>query len=190
MMKDLGWWDGRKDKKGYGHRLDECVERGKPTYCDLSRGGKSGLDLLRSEPELITRLANRLGYHLVLVEARYPRTLIKNQAGTLRLTWENRGVARMFVPTQVSFALLNAKGKVVEVCDATASQPSEWNSDVPVTVADSVQFRQVAEGEYHLAIGIRRPTDKLKPSIKLGNAMETIEGWHVLGPVKLVQSAR
>jgi hypothetical protein len=96
----------------------------------------------------------------------------------------------MFVPTQVSFALLNAKGKVVEVCDATASQPSEWNSDVPVTVADSVQFRQVAEGEYHLAIGIRRPTDKLKPSIKLGNAMETIEGWHVLGPVKLVQSAR
>lgn len=189
MLKDMGWWDGRQDKKGYGFRLEECVERGKPTYCDLSRGGKSGLNLLRSEPELITRLANRLGYHLVLVEARYPRSMVRNQTGALRLTWENRGVARMFEPAQVSFALLNARGKVVEVCPATVSQPSAWKSDSPVTVAEPIQFRQAAEGEYRLAVGIRRPADALKPSIKLGNEMECLGGWHVLGPVKLTSAA-
>ena len=190
MLKELGWWDGKKDKNGYGHRLEECVERGKPTYCDLSRGGKSGLNLLRTEPELITRLANRLGYHLVLLEARYPRTLVRHPTDTIRLTWENRGVARMFVPAQVSFALLNAEGKVVEVCDATASQPSAWKSDSPVNVTDPIQFEQAPNREYRLAIGIRRPTDAMKPSLKLGNEMETIDGWHVLGPVKLAQSAR
>lgn len=184
MLKDLGWWDGRKDRNGYGHRLEECVERGRPTYCDLSRGGKSGLQLLHDEPELVTRLANRLGYHLVLVEARFPRTLGRRQPGRLQLTWENRGVARLFVPAQVSFALLDAGGAVVEMVDATASCPSEWKSDVPVTVAETLPFRGAPAGAYRLAVGIRRPDDGRAPSIRLGNALERAGGWQVLGPVQ------
>jgi hypothetical protein len=189
MLRDLGWWDGRKDNKGYGHRLEDCVERGKPTYCDLSRGGKSGLELLKAEPALVARLANRLGYHLVLREARYPTTLDNKRTHPVRLTWENRGVARMFVPARVSFALLDSRDQVVAVCDATASRPADWKSDSSTTVEDLVQFRSAPAGTYRLALGLRLPADNLKPTIKLGSTLECHDGWHVLGPVLLAAGA-
>ena len=44
FLKEQGWWFGRdkENRKGYGHKLEDCVEIGKPSYIDLSRGGKIG----------------------------------------------------------------------------------------------------------------------------------------------------
>lgn len=185
LMKQLGWWDGKKDKNGYGYRLDECVERGKPTYCDLSRGGKSGLNMLKNETELINELANRLGYHFVLTEAKYPMSLRKNKLANISLSWENRGVAYIFIPVKVSFALLSADGRVVDLCDAATSIPATWKSDTPVSVTDKLLFSKAAKGNYTIAVGIRRPNDELKPSIKLGIELKESNGWYELGEIKV-----
>ena len=55
FLKEQGWWFGRdkENRKGYGHKLEDCVEIGKPSYIDLSRGGRSGLELLNAESELL-----------------------------------------------------------------------------------------------------------------------------------------
>ena len=74
-MKEKGWWDGKEDKAGNGYKLVDCVENGKPSYIGLSQGGKEeSLKFLAAERLLIEQLANRMGYHFVLKEARYPST--------------------------------------------------------------------------------------------------------------------
>jgi hypothetical protein len=185
MLKELGWWEGRKDKNGYGHPLEECIERGKPAYCDLSRGGKSGLTLWQEEPELVTRLANRLGFHFVLSEARYPATLGVGAGDSIRLTWENRGVARLFEPARVSFALLAPDGTVADTCEAVASRPAEWKPDQSLTVTETLAFSRARPGTYRLAVGIRRKPEDRQPSLLLGNALERAGNWQVLGTVRL-----
>lgn len=75
FLKERGWWEGKKDEKGMGFRLDECVENGKPTWVDLGYGGLAGLNLIQENRELVDRLTNRVGYHFLLQRASYPRSV-------------------------------------------------------------------------------------------------------------------
>ena len=183
-LKQLGWWDGIKDIGGNGFRLEACIENGHPTWVDLG-GGKPSLRLLQENRALLERLTNRIGYHFVLKEAKYPKTLKSGDANPLSLTWENQGVATIFIPAKVSFALISPDGKIAHVCDATASIPAEWKPSAPVTVAEKVTFKGAASGEYKLAVGVRQPKDDVKPSIKLGIDLPTVDGWYELGPVQI-----
>jgi hypothetical protein len=185
MMEKLGWWYGKKDDQGRGFRLDECVETGMPTYCDLSRGGQSGLKLLKSEPELVAELTNRIGYHFVLIEAIYPRTIISGKDFSVFSKWENRGVTQIYIPSKVAFALISTDGKVLQVCDAAGSIPSSWKSDTPASATDKLIFSKISPGNCKLAVGICRPGDGLIPSIKLGIEQKIIGGWYELGPVRV-----
>ncbi|NBV20928.1 MAG: DUF4832 domain-containing protein [Proteobacteria bacterium] len=184
-LKRLGWWAGTKDQHGQGFRLEDCIENGHPTWVDLG-GGKPGLRLLQENRALVERLTNRIGYHFVLKEAKYPKTLPSGAARTLSLTWENQGVATLFIPAKVSFALLSPDGKVAAVCEASASKPADWKPGTPVTVIDTLAFKHAASGNYTLAIGLLQPKDDLKPSIKLGNDLPAVTGWFELGPVRVV----
>ncbi len=185
MMKSLGWWDGKKDSQGRGFKLAECVETGKPTFCDLSRGGTSGLRLLQEDSLLIAKLTNRLGYHLLINEVSYPKRISAKKPVNISVSWLNSGVANIFIQARVSFALISKDGKIIEVCDATSSKPELWQPDIPADVDDQLRFKSAGEGDYILAIGIRQPNDGLKPSIKLGNELKTIEGWYELGAISI-----
>ena len=100
LMKELGWWDGVQDKWKRGFRPADCIETGKATWCDLSRGGKGGMQLLKDDPELVRRLTNRLGYHFVITKASWPETVsaTANKPLEISVQWENRGVASLFFP--------------------------------------------------------------------------------------------
>jgi hypothetical protein len=185
MMKSLGWWDGKKDKEGRGYRLADCVEIGKPTYCDLSRGGQSGLKLLKEDSLLVRKLTNRLGYHLLIAEAKYPEKISQGIPASISIKWMNRGVASIFIPVKVSFALLTKDGRVSEVCDGIVSKPALWNPDVAVNVEDMLQFKSTPAGDYTLAVGILQPDDGMKPSVKLGNELKAKDGWYELGPITI-----
>jgi hypothetical protein len=182
MLKERGWWDGRKDAFGRGYRLADCVETGKPTFCDLSRGEESALEFLTHERVLVNQLANRLGYHFVLTEAVYPKSLSAAAENFVSLTWENRGVAHIFIPAKVSFALISPDGKVVQVCDAATSDPASWQPGIPVRIDDKIAFNNIPAGNYVLAVGLRQPQDDLKPSIRIGIQQKTHSGWYELGP--------
>lgn len=185
MMESLGWWYGKKDEEGRGFTLESCIEIGKPSYCDLSRGGESGLNLLRKEPELIKKLTNRLGYHFVFNEVRYPKMLQAGKAATITITWENRGAAFIFVPAKVSYALVSSNGKIVRICDANNSKPALWKSDIPVTVTDIIEYADIRADNYTLAVGIRQPGDGFKPSIKIGVELNSIDNWYILGKIQI-----
>ena len=185
MMEKLGWWYGKKDDEGRGFTLESCVEKGKPTYCDLSRGGNSGLKLLESEPELIRKLNNRLGYHFVINKVTFPEKLSSKKNNIITTNWENRGITQIYFPLKVVYALISTDGKIVSTCDADVSRPAEWKSDKPITSSDQLNFKSARKGKYTLAVGILQPTDGEKPSIKLGVELKNENGWYQLGQIVL-----
>ncbi|MDO5579748.1 MAG: DUF4832 domain-containing protein [Planctomycetia bacterium] len=184
LMKKLGWWDGIKDEWKRGYKPADCVETGKPTWCDLSRGGKSGLILLQEDPELVRKLTNRIGYHHLIQKAIWPETIEAGKSFPVSVDWENRGVAYMFLPAKVSFALI-ANGKVVQTCSANRSDPRRWKPDTVQSEVNDLVFDQVPKGSYSLAVGLLQPKDGDHPSIKLGIDLPRTNGWYELGPITL-----
>ena len=187
FLKNLGWWYGRdkQHRKGYGHKLEDCVETGKPSYIDLSRGGRSGLNLLNEEPDLVRRLANRMGYHFVLEEARYPRTLLRTTPATATFHWRNAGVAPIYVPCRVAVSLLDTEGNLAATCWPPECKPKSWLPDKTVTETLTLHFADAPPGSYRLAVGLFEDREAKSPGIRLAIEGETVKGWHVLGLVKL-----
>lgn len=180
-MAELGYWYGKKNQWGYGHRLVDCVEKGKPTWCSLSDKQK-GLKLLADERPLVESLANRLGYHFVLQQIEFPATFTRSTAATLNSEWLNQGVAPLFLPATLGYALLDEKGQVVDECAASSGKPAAWKPDQVGDVSDRVTFSKAQPGTYSLAIGIMRPGSD-KPAIRIAIETESADGWQILGKV-------
>lgn len=187
FLKEQGWWAGHdnKERKNYGFRLADCVETGKASYCDLSRGGASGKALLAAEPELVERLANRMGYHFVLTKAVLPREFVRDAAGTGTFFWRNDGVAPIYVPCEVAVGLLDAAGQVADRCWMEACTPSRWMPGETVEECAAIRFSRAASGEYRLAVGLFRDRNEEKPYIELGIEGERVHGWHILDHVRV-----
>lgn len=182
-LKDLGWWDGRKDKEGRGFRLDECVENGKPTWVDLG-GGPSSLRLLQENRELIERLTNRIGYHFHLQRAAYPASI--GGPFKMEMTWLNQGVAPIYIPCAVALALIDGGGKRIATVWPDAFHPKQWTPDKTTEVTARVTFPKVPAGEYRLALAITPKVNDAKPFIRLGTALPVLDGWYVLGKMNVV----
>ena len=187
LLKEQEWWYGRdkENRKGYGHKLADCVEIGKPSYIDLSRGGKSGLELLTAESELVQRLANRMGYHFVLSEASYPRAISATSPATATFQWHNAGVAPIYVPCLVALGLLDAEGRVAAMCWPAECDPKDWMPDKTVSETCTLSFDDAPPGSYRLAVGLFQDRQAAAPWIRLAVEGETVRGWHVLGPIKI-----
>lgn len=183
-MKDKGWWEGKPDRNGYGHKLADCVEKGAPSYVGPLTQGADGKLMIREEPDLVRKLSNRMGYHLVLRRAAIPDTLTTRVPSGVQLTWENMGVANILTPTSVSLALVDTAGAIVDTCALPASKPAAWAPGKPVTARDAIRFNKASPGDYRLAIGILRPNEKC-PSIKLAIDTPVANGWHVLAPIQI-----
>jgi hypothetical protein len=159
------------------------VEKGKPTWCALQDKQK-GLKLLADERQLVEYLANRLGYHFVLKQAAFPSALRRNVSFTLDSIWENKGVAPIFIPAGLWYALLDGSGHLVDECIASETKLSGWLPDKISEVHDKITFSNAKPGSYSLAVGIKR-TGYEKPTIKIAVETETADGWHVLGKVSV-----
>ncbi|MGL6194606.1 MAG: DUF4832 domain-containing protein [Thermoguttaceae bacterium] len=182
MLRELGWWEGVKDQNGFGYTLAECVENGKPTWCDLSRGGKSGAELLADAPDLVRKLNNRLGYHFVIQNAKFPKQIKSETEFPVWLMWLNSGVAPMYVPAKVSFALLDQDKSPAAVIDATNTNLRHLKSDTPCLVKEMIRFDNIPAGRYTLAVGICKESEN-EPSIKLGIELPQTGNWYELGSV-------
>ena len=182
-MAELGWWYGKKDKQGNGYRLKDCVETGKPTWCSLSDKQK-GLKLLADERPLVESLANRLGYHFVLQQIQFPAVFTRSNPAMLESKWENQGVAPIFIPANLCYALLDDRGQMVDECAASSAKPADWKPGQAVVVRDSVMFSKAKPGSYSLAVGLKRP-GILKPTIRIAIESETSGGWQILGKVNV-----
>ena len=187
FLKEQGWWYGRdkQNRKYCGHRLEDCVEIGKPSYIDLSRGSQSGLELLEEEAELVYRLANRMGYHFQLKEVRYPSSLSRTTPAAATFRWHNAGVAPIYVPCQVAIGLLDAKDNIAAACWPSECEPKKWSPDTTVTETPTLRFTKARPGSYRLAVGLFQDRDAKSPWIRLAVEGDTVRGWHILGSVKV-----
>jgi len=185
-LKRRGWWDGRKDKNGCGFTLAECIENGKPTWVDLSRGGESGLRMVRENRELIERLTNRIGYHFHLQRASYP---CRAEGGVLDLewTWINQGVAPIYIPCAVAVTLLDNDGKRAATVWPTECLPHRWMPGKPAEEKVHIVFSDTPAGAYRLALAIVRKNEDVAPYIRLSTDLPTAEGWYVLGTVEVTR---
>jgi hypothetical protein len=179
-LKELGWWDGRKDKEGRGFRLDECVENGKPTWVDLG-GGPSSLRLLQENRSLVERLTNRIGYHFHLQRAAYPASI--SGSFQMEMTWLNQGVAPIYIPCAAALALIDGSGKRIATVWPDAFKPRQWMPGKTEKETARVTFPDVPVGEYRLALAITPKVNDAKPFIRLGTEMPVVDGWYVLGNV-------
>ena len=194
-MKKWGWWDGIQTKypSGYtiGYTLAECVENGKPTWCSLSAGGKSGLKMITAEPELINKLTNRIGYHHVIHQATWPKTIKPNKPFEISCSWENKGSAYMFFPAKISFALISKEGQIVQTCDSKTMIPRQFKPNTAMNFTESIQFSNLPNGEYLLAVGMFPVTNEpvIHPYIKLAVELPEKKGWYQLGTIYVSDSA-
>lgn len=185
-VKRRGWWDGQKDKTGCGFTLEECIENGKPTWVDLSRGGESGLRMVRENRDLIERLTNRIGYHFHLQRVSYSRRI--GQDGLdLELTWINQGVAPIYIPCVVAIALWDDSGRRMATVWPCGCRPDAWMPDRPVVEKVRVPFPDVPAGAYRLTVSLTRNAGDVTPYIRLGADLPVLDGWYVLGDVEIAR---
>jgi len=189
FLKERGWWEGysKDGRKGYGYRLIDCVERGKPSYIGMD--GRSGVEsaekFLKAERPLIEHLANRMGYHFVLTKAVIPSTLRLGVTNVLELEWQNKGVAPIYLPCKVAVALLDEKKNVHEVCWLDELKPSRWMPDETVVEKAKILLNKVKPGSYQLAIGLFKNSSDKNPAYKLGIEGGTDTGWCLLAQVNI-----
>jgi hypothetical protein len=179
VTKERGWWDGRKDAQGRGFTLAECVEKGRPTWVDLARGGKSGQQLIAENRELVDRLTNRIGYHFVLQRASFPS---KSEAEfDLELEWRNEGVAPVYLPAFLSVAIFDRRNNLIAAGWPEGSKPREWLPGRVIREKVHVVYRNVQQDTYRVAIGLTPTQDMPDPYIRLGSQLPMLGNWHVLG---------
>jgi hypothetical protein len=123
----------------------------------------------------------------VLTEAKYPATISSSKQETIEMSWENQGVAFLFVPATVSYALISPDKKVVKICDSKSFRPESWKPDGKITEKDQLYFGKVKAGDYTLAVALRQLDEKSNTFLKLGIDLKTTEGWYEIGPVKVKQ---
>ncbi len=174
-LERRGWW---KD----GALIPEAIEVGRPTYVEIIRNSPR---FLQDHRELIDSVTNRIGYHFVLEEARYPATVSLSKAFEMHTSWINQGVAPIFVPCVVRAALVDADGEtVIAQSPVDAFNPAAWMPGERSTSAAAITFvGEVPRGEYRLAIGLFRDASDEKPTYVLGSDTAMAGRWHVLGPI-------
>lgn len=182
-MVKQGWWEGKPDAHGYGHRLSDCVELGKPSYISLDTSPEHARELYAAERPLVDRLANRMGYLFRLQEAVVAATCTRGVPLAIDLTWRNDGVAPIYVPCALAVALLDDAGHAVEVVWPSGSAPATWQpaQNSHETVAPT--FRSAPAGIYRLAVGLVAATDSQTPYVVLANAGRLATGWYPLTTV-------
>jgi len=176
--------DGTWTRKG--RTLAEVIENGKASYVGLARHGKADVEaLLTDERALIERLANRMGYHIVLTRAEVPRRIAPGEPVAITFDWANRGVAHVYVPCHVAVGLLDAKGDCAARAWVQGCAPAQWAPEETTRETASAVFAEAKPGPYRLAVGLFSSRSDAKPAIRLGLAESTPDRWYPLSAVEV-----
>jgi hypothetical protein len=136
----------------------------------------------------VERLSNRIGYHFHLQRAAYP-----GRAGgpfAIELTVTNRGVAPVYIPCAVAFALLDDRDQRLATVWPDGIAPRQWQPGAAKSETVALDFGAVPAGSYRLACAITAKRDEPQPYIRLGTELPVVDGWYVLGRIALEATGR
>lgn len=168
-----------EDLKQCGDWKDEllirCVEEGKFTYLSLGQSVFDGIKFYKEKKDLIEKVQNLLGYHLVVKEA----CLKQEQGGfLLELQIENKGVAIPDFPIYLSAYRLEEDGKIGEKLATTKESISKKvRSKETTTITLEWKNKDQMEQYQEIAFGLFEQKDAKKPTVFLANNENEKDGY-------------
>ncbi len=168
---------------------DDCF-RQMENYDPLSK--HFYLEHTRELPEVrrntLREAARIVGYRLLPVELYYPARIVRKRPALLTSFWENRGAARPGEEFGILFALLDCAGNCVWeqlIPPVLPTTTALWEGGCRVGERSELLVPEsVPAGRYHLAIGMRRLSDRYP--IRLPLFGRDAMGRHVLGPIEIL----
>lgn len=150
------------------------IEIGKPSYIQFDNA------MYNANQALYTTVANKVGYHFVVKNVRFPQQIQSNQSFNVETSILNKGVTNIYENCHVAFALLDANNQVVQKRFLNSSHPQSWNPDQLTTEVNNVNFGSVANGTYKISVGLFSDVNDANPKIKFANTGKTTENWFVI----------
>lgn len=132
----------------------------------------------------VERLLRRLGYRLVLREARFSRTVSRSGEIRLLTRWENVGVAPPYWDFQVALRLtpFTSAGKPSLLMTSTSIKG--WLPGSREQIISAPLPKGLPSGRYLLSLGILHPQRK-EPCVQLAIEGRDPEGWYPISPIEV-----
>ena len=154
-------------------RMTNVIEGGHLTNI---RSYASNYNLIyRENRELLEKLQNRMGYHIVVKEAaEYFESNEPNEC-EFGMIIQNKGVAPIYFECTLVLALLDEKNQVIEKY-TTNINPQKWHGNS----YSSFRFRApIKDRMGKIAVGLFKDTSKTNPDVLWANS-QLANGWMVL----------
>jgi len=130
----------------------------------------------------VERLIRKLGYRLVLRSLEHEESVSAGGALSIKMDWENVGVAPPYRDHRVAFRLTDAAGKTAVI--VTDSTIKGWLPG-KVSVAKSVAVPAgAARGNCQVAVGVVDPMTK-EPAVCLAIGGRGADGWYLVSSVEV-----
>jgi hypothetical protein len=131
----------------------------------------------------IERLVMKLGFRLVLKNIDYDKIIEPASTSTIKLDWENLGIAPPYRDHRVAFRLRDSRDSIqgthVSAQSIRGWLPGLTEVEVRYPVPD-----KLSQGAYTLELGLvfHNAPDRIVP---IANEGKTADGWYVIGAMEI-----
>ena len=132
----------------------------------------------------IERLVMKLGFRLVLKNIDYDRIIEPASTSTIKLEWENIGLAPPYRDHRVAFRLRDSQDNIYGEYISDQSIRGWLPGSTSVEIGYPVP-KELSDGEYTLELGLvfHNAPDRIVP---IANEGKTGDGWYIVGSVSSV----
>jgi hypothetical protein len=131
----------------------------------------------------VERLVMKLGFRLVLRKIEIDKTVTPGSVSTIKLNWENLGIAPPYRDHRIAFRLKDGQDNIHAMYISEQSiqgwMPGSISVDVVYPLPDAL-----SAGEYNIELGIvfHNAPDRLVP---IANEGKTDDGWYAVGMMQV-----
>jgi hypothetical protein len=168
---DPGRWAGKNGSIRGKDTLERALEITRPSWLGYHGYAR---EFQADNPDLLRRLANRVGYWYFPAELELPEKAPRGRAAQIAITWTNRGLAPAYHPFVLRLRL--AGGTAARVVTAPSDnrrwlpgQDSRETYSLPVPA-------DLAPGEYELGVSLTDEAHGDPRPVRLGLVPSTLEG--------------
>ena len=163
-------WDNVKYLEHFKHM--------KQSYMDIGQWSTGSQQFVKEQEPIIRYLTNKMGYHFVLNSVKLPRYILPEKAVSISFNWVNEGITYLYENCNIDVALIDSKNNVIKTFRSDAVPTKQWAPETEVQDTVSIELGDVENGEYVLAVGLKRDNDA-KPDYQIGNTGKTADNWYV-----------
>lgn len=136
-------------------------------------------DYLSDNPELVAKVANKMGYWYFPLEINMPSAASPGEAVTVEMKWENRGVAPAYHKFSLLYTLTTVEGDVVHEGAFDEANNLDWMPNELVSENYQLELPEdLAAGSYELAIRLFDETSGRTVHPALKSDVMNAEGYY------------